>query len=117
MFEKFIQQFPEIKVPASLRAPLPVVTATLAGLKHSVQERRRLLPGNQDKHYFPRLPDDQACLDVYVTRPNFERAVRFLDALFKVFQGCGFKTPTVWDAQSRSVRLEVLHDRFRLRLA
>lgn len=116
LWERFCLEHPEVRVPAALRSPLPVVATTLSGLKRSVQERQRFRPGVRNEPYGPRSTDGKACLDVCVGRDRFERAMRFMDTLLKTFIACGFQLQVFRDNYSQDTRLDVLGERFRLKL-
>lgn len=117
LWERFCLEFPELRVPAALRSPLPVVATTLSALKRSVQERRRYTPAVRDETYSPRSADGKPCLNVCVGRDRFERAMRFMDTLLKTFSVCGFQLRLDRDTYSHDTRLDALGERFRLRLS
>lgn len=115
-FERFIEAPPDVKVPASLRDPLPLVTATLEALRRGASER--LSFGRTESRYLvcPHRANNEACLDVQVGRESIGRASRFLNTLLKTLQACGFNTEETRDQYRRTALVVAFGHGFQLRL-
>jgi len=115
-FERFQKAFPELRVPVTLRDPLPLITATLEALKRGASDRS-LVGRMESRHLvYPRRANNEACLEVQVGRDSLGRAARFLNALLKALLACGFKTEETRDQYRRTACIVVFGHRFQLRV-
>lgn len=113
-WERFKEVFPEICVPATLRSALPVVAATLDGLRESGKKRPARVKA-------PRLfsvakNDKEPRIDVTAAPKSFGRAARLLDTLLKVCDECEFERGVENDGYSWFPVVKVCYHMFRFRL-
>jgi len=116
VFQRFTAKAIDVTVPAVLRSPLPLVTATIAALRRGAKERTS--GGRQEtlNLVWPIREHDEVCLDIHVGRESVERAARFINTLLKTLVACGFEIDQVRDSHHRSVVLSLLHARYQVRL-
>ncbi len=115
-FQRFIEACPDIKVPASLRDPLPLVTATLEALRRGASERSSFGRAESRHLVSPHRAHNEACLDVQVGRESIARAARLLNTLLRTLQTCGFETEETRDQYRRTPIVVAFGHRFQLRL-
>lgn len=115
-YERFAQAFHEVKIPDTLRSPLPIISATLAALRRGAKEMS--LGGRAECLHlvWPHRNENEACLDVGVGRESLERASRFLNTLLKTLEACGCELEVVRESYRRSALLGVYGSKYQLRL-
>lgn len=114
-YARFMTVRPDLKVPASLRRPLPIVSSTVEALRRSLKPphgRSRMA----DEFATPQRTGNEAALDICVSRANIQRAACFMNKLIEVLMLCGFEYERVGESYRRILtpRLFEVHCHMRL---